>query len=116
VTDKEQERDRDADGRYAPKGETVTKSNGGRFKKGQKRPANAGRRKGTPNKATRAWKDFVKACSDDTELQDALRQRCLDRPDLLLRVAEHAVGRPKETVAVEAELKMFIWPDDSDVD
>jgi hypothetical protein len=38
---------------------TVSRAKDGRFTKGSRRPANAGRKKGTPNRATRAWKDFV---------------------------------------------------------
>jgi hypothetical protein len=102
------DKDRDADGRFAPKGSKVDESRPKRRKTG-------GRKKGTPNKATRAWKEFVGSCADDVELQAALRERCLDRPDLLLRVAEHAVGKPKETVVHEGELKMFIWPDGEDI-
>jgi len=37
----------------------VTREKDGRFAKGSKRPPDAGRRRGTPNRATRAWKKFV---------------------------------------------------------
>lgn len=37
----------------------VNKSNGGQFQKGQKRPPNAGRKKGTPNKKTAQFKEIL---------------------------------------------------------
>jgi hypothetical protein len=37
----------------------VNNSNGGRFQKGQPRPANAGRKKGTPNKKTAEFKQVL---------------------------------------------------------
>ena len=113
MTEKKHERERDADGQFAPEISKVERKRKPGRPKGT--PKTGGRKKGTQNRATRAWKEFVAACADDTELQDALRSRCLDRPDLLLRVAEPAVGKPKETVVVESELKMFLWPGDKDI-
>lgn len=37
----------------------VSKNNGGKFQKGQKRPPNAGRKKGTPNKKTAQFKEML---------------------------------------------------------
>lgn len=42
----------------------------GRFRKG--RAKTGGRRRGTPNKTTRAWKDFVAELVNDPEQQQAL--------------------------------------------
>jgi len=113
VTDTDKDRERDVDGRYAPEVSKVgAKKKGGR-PKGY--PKSGGRKKGTPNKASRAWKEFVISCADDTELQERLKERCMERPDLLLRVAEHAVGKPKETIEHHGEMKMFIWPSSQDI-
>ena len=54
--------------------------------------------------------------TEDPDYQEALKERLLARPELGFRAAEFAVGKPKETVEHVGELKMFIWPDDSDVD
>jgi hypothetical protein len=43
----------------------------GRFVKGHKKLFGAGRKKGTPNKATKAWKEFVTALVSDTDNQKA---------------------------------------------
>ena len=80
----------------------------GRFTKGSRRPPNAGRRRGTPNRATRAWKDFVAEVASDPENQERLVDAICQRPELLLKVAEHAVGRPRQTVEV-ASSERFIW-------
>lgn len=74
-----------------------------------------GRTKGTLNKATRAWKEFVAEVASSTDQQEALRKACLSRPELLLKVAEHAVGKPKETVEVKGEMRMIQWPDGEDI-
>jgi len=74
-----------------------------------------GRPKGSQNKATRAWKDFVCSVAESKDQQEALRKACLDRPELLLKVAEHAVGKPTERVEVRGEFKMIEWPGDKDI-
>jgi hypothetical protein len=74
-----------------------------------------GRPKGSPNKATRAWKDFVAEVAASTDQQEALRRACLDRPELLLKVAEHAVGKPTERVEVKGEFHMIEWPSGQDI-
>jgi hypothetical protein len=78
-------------------------------------PKTGGRLKGTPNKATRAWKDFVAEVASSPDQQEALRAACLERPELLLKIAEHAVGRPKERVEVSGEFRMIQWPDSQDI-
>lgn len=75
----------------------------------------AGRKKGVENKTTRAWKDFVTEVASSTDQQEALRAACLERPELLLKVAEHAVGKPKERVEINGEFRMIQWPDNGDV-
>jgi hypothetical protein len=74
-----------------------------------------GRPKGSQNKATRAWKDFVTEVASSEDQQEALRRACLKQPALLLKVAEHAVGKPTERVEVRGEFKMIQWPDGEDI-
>ena len=76
---------------------------------------NPGRPKGAKNKASRAWKEFVCEVADSKDQQEALRLACLGRPELLLKVAEHAVGKPTERHEVKAELRMIQWPDGEDI-
>jgi len=83
--------------------------------KGKPRPPGAGRKAGTLNRTTREWKEFVCSVAKDTQIQDKLRAACLDRPELLLKVAEHAVGKPKEQVEISGALRMIQWPDSEDV-
>lgn len=86
----------------------------GRFRRG--RAKTGGRRKGTPNRATRAWKDFVTELVTDPQAQAKLRRHVLEHPELLLKVAEHAVGKPRQTLDVkQGELRMIQWPDNEDV-
>lgn len=73
----------------------------GRFVAGHEK--RGGRQRGTQNKATRAWKDFVQSLVNDPEQQEALAEAIKGRPELLLKVAEHAVGRPRQQVAVETQ-------------
>ena len=115
-----EEHDRDVDGRFAPKvNESVKttrkkgKPRGRPFKKGEKRSPKAGRKKGTPNKATTAWKDFVRMAVEDPEQQEALLKRMMARPELLFRAAEHAVGKPKETVSMDVDAAIsYKWGDE----
>ena len=81
----------------------------GKIKRGPGRP------KGSLNKATREWKDFVSELARDVNAQERLKEHCLDRPELLLKVAEHAVGKPKERVEISGEFRMIEWPDRDDV-
>ena len=73
----------------------------GRFVRGHKRLPRAGRKKGTPNKATKAWRDFVTALVTDPDQQEALADAIRQRPELLFKAAEHAHGKPRQTVDQE---------------
>jgi hypothetical protein len=74
----------------------VPRDKDGRFTKGSHRLPNAGRRRGTPNRTTRAWKDFVAELVTGPENQDRLVEAICKRPELLLKAVEHAVGRPRQ--------------------
>jgi hypothetical protein len=78
----------------------------GRFLKG--RPKSGGRRRGTPNRATRAWRDFVAELVTNPENQDKLADAICERPELLFKAAEHAVGRPRQTLEV-ASSEQWVW-------
>jgi hypothetical protein len=67
-----------------------------------------GRQKGTPNKATRAWKDFVAELVTDPDKQDTLARAIAERPELLFKAAEHAIGKPRQTVAM-ASGDSWVW-------
>jgi len=74
--------------------ETVTskvEERRGRFRKG--RPKTGGRRRGTPNRATRAAKGFLAELVNDVRVQDAVRDRIL-RGDTVafFRALEHVIG------------------------
>jgi hypothetical protein len=45
-------------------------------------PETGGRKRGTPNRATRAWKDFVAELVTDPQAQAKLRRHVLERPEL----------------------------------
>ncbi len=84
----------------------------GQFRRGK----TGGRRRGTPNRASRAWKDFVTELVTDPQAQAKLRRHVFERPELLLKVAEHAVGKPRQTLEVNpAEFRMIQWPDNEDI-
>jgi hypothetical protein len=91
----------------------------GRFGKGSKKPPKSGRRKGTPNKATKAWKDFVKTLVTDPDQQQALAEAIRKRPELLFKAAEHAHGKPRQSVDVDQVTDnkiVYCWKDDRDDD
>jgi len=100
MASRDEEKERDPDGRFAPEDKEGTKKRkprGRPFPKGH----HVGRPKGSKNKSTLEWKQFALTMSNDPDVQEALKARILDRPELLLRLAEHAFGRPKETQDVE---------------
>jgi hypothetical protein len=76
------------------------------FKKGEPRPAKAGRKKGTPNRVTRDLKEFIQDVVSDVSVQEAVRDSIRDRDKSamagFLGLAAHAIGRPKETVELSA--------------
>jgi hypothetical protein len=74
-----------------------------------------GRTKGTPNKAGLPWKELVTNICQSAPHQERLAEACLERPDMLFKAAEHAFGKPTETVKVSGEFRMIQWPDNGDV-
>jgi len=76
----------------------VARGSDGRFTKGLRRPPNAGRRKGTPTKATRASKDLVAELVTDPAKQEGLAPAISEHPELLFKAAEHAIGKPRQTL------------------
>lgn len=105
-----------SDGKFARKEVSaveVTKGNTarGRFKKGEPRPANAGRKKGTPNKVTRDYKEFLAALVNDADVQEGIKAR-IERGDTVgfFRALEHVAGKPVERheVSVNGNLDVRI--------
>ena len=60
------------------------------------------------NKATRAWEDFVTEVVTNPDNQDRLAGAISERPELLLKLAEHAVGKPRQTLEV-ASSQQWVW-------
>ena len=79
-----------------------TKRSGGRpFQKGHKKLG--GRKRGTPNKATRDVKDFFAEFMNSPEYQDNIRQRILAGRAVPIEQTGlyYTAGKPTEKVAVE---------------
>ena len=75
-----------------------------------------GRTKGTPNKATVTWKQFVTDLCEDPAVQKSTKESILNgKAELIFKAAEHAFGKPTETVKITGEFKMIDWPDLEDV-
>jgi hypothetical protein len=72
-----------------------------RFQKGEPRPANAGRRAGTPNKSSGEIRTFARCLLEDREyrkqLRANLRNLTLD-PSLIRMLYQYAYGRPPEKI------------------
>jgi hypothetical protein len=75
-------------------------------RRGEKRPPNAGRRAGTPNKFTMVVKDFLRDLVDDPDVQEAVRQQIITgKPGAIqgfLGAVHQVLGKPKEHVEVES--------------
>ena len=93
--------ERVSNGQFAP---GKRKPGGRPFKKGEPRHPNAGRKKGTPNKITRAVKEFLKELVDDADVQAAIKDRIM-RGDAVafFRALEHVAGKPTETVNAQVK-------------
>jgi hypothetical protein len=84
------------------------------FQKGRPKPPGSGRKKGTPNKATRAVKEFLSQLMDDPQVQARLRQRIMEGDTwAFLRAVEHVIGKPRQSVEQRvAGPVVFSWQDD----
>jgi hypothetical protein len=76
---------------------------GGRFRKG--RAKTGGRRKGTPNRATRAFKEFLSEILDQPDIQDAIRDRILKGDTTaFFKAVEIVHGKPRQALEVNSAL------------
>jgi len=87
----------------------------GRFGKGHAKLPNAGRKKGTPNKSTRAVKDWLAVLVDRQDVQDAITERIKTGDAVaFFRALEQVIGRPVERQNVtfdgKVELTWKGWP------
>ena len=73
----------------------------------------AGRKKGTPNRATRAIKEFLAQLVEDVGVQDAVRERILaSEVGAFFRAIDHVIGKPRETIdATQAGNITISWKD-----
>lgn len=78
------------------------------FEAGQ--PKFAGRRKGTPNRATAEFKGFWQQFLASTEYRDSLKRRMLDgKADHMERyVAELLYGRPRQDVNDDGHVTIIV--------
>jgi len=83
--------------------------NSGQFRKG--RAKTGGRRKGTPNRATRAAKEFLAELLDRPDVQDAILDRILKGDtNAFFKAVEHVIGKPRQAVEVnQASKVVYCW-------
>ena len=65
---------------------------------------NPGRPKGSKNKASLPWKEFVTALVLDPAVQAKLKEMALERPDLVFKAAEFAYGKPHQSISHEGKV------------
>ncbi len=105
--------DRHADGRFGRTTKLVGKS--GRRKNGQFSNGHArlgGRAPGTPNRTTRAVKEFLAELVDDPEVQAGVRERIMRGDSVaFFRALEQVIGRPVERFEgeIEHKVKVYKW-------
>ena len=83
--------------------------NRGQFQKG--RSKTGGRRRGTPNKATRAAKEFLAEIINRVDVQDAIEER-IKKGDTaaFFRAVEHVIGKPRQAVELNHDTEVvFRW-------
>jgi hypothetical protein len=75
----------------------------GRFRKG--RAKTGGRRKGTPNRATRAVKDFLSEILNRADIQDAIQKRILNGDtSAFFKAVEIVHGKPRQALEVNQDI------------
>jgi hypothetical protein len=75
----------------------------GQFRKG--RAKTGGRRKGTPNRATRAVKEFLSEILDRADVQDAIRERILNGDtSAFFKAIEIVHGKPRQALEVNQDV------------
>lgn len=89
----------------------------GKFVKGSKRPPNAGRRKGTPNVATKAVRDFLAELCDDTVVQRSVRRRIIKRDTQgFFKALDKLVPDPPRQLQVSGKMEWVLsLPNGDDV-
>lgn len=104
-------KDKDDDGKVISlqkRGKDARRRGRGRpFEKGKPRPANAGRRKGTPNKATTEIRQFCRSLLEDPVYQANLRKKLRAlrlHPSVHVIIHHYAYGKPKETIKHEGDV------------
>jgi hypothetical protein len=66
---------------------------------GSGRAKTGGRSKGTPNRATRAVKEFLSGLLEQPDVQDAIRDRILKGDtSAFFKALEFVIGKPRQTV------------------
>ena len=83
----------------------------GQFRKG--RAKTGGRRKGTPNRATRAVKEFLSEILDRADVQDAIRERILTGDTTaFFKAVEIVHGKPRQALDLNQDVPtqvVFSW-------
>lgn len=80
------------------------------------RTPGSGRQKGTPNKATRAAKEFLTDLIEDAKVQAVVRERILSGDTAgFFKAVDKIVPDPPKDVNVKGEFKMIEWPDGEDI-
>lgn len=82
---------------------------GGRFQKGRRKTG--GRQRGTPNRVTRAVRDFLADLVERPDVQEAVRVRILKGDTIaFFRALEHVLGKPRQALEVNQDAAItFRW-------
>lgn len=80
------------------------------------RTPGSGRKKGTPNKATSAAKEFLSELIEDAKVQAVVRDRILSGDTAgFFKAVDKIVPDPPKEVSFKGELRMIQWPDGEDI-
>lgn len=87
------------------------------FVKGQPRPPNAGRKKGTPNRETRAARDFLADLCQDPKVQAVVRRKVLKGETMgFFKAIDKIVPDPPRSLNIHADVEwMTALPAGDDV-